>query len=436
MKSLYSGLIVLPLLAATGCKKTPPPETQHAPPFSAGQPFPNAPGIDLSRVPGTPGKPWPTPTKPPEDLNSPRVKAYPSFSPDSKLLAMFGGREAAPELQIRDTRGKILAKAKASIDTLGPISWKADSQRVILNGQSAQIFKITRQGEAISLTEVVAYKVPASHVFRNGYPLPYTTSEPVTKTPIYRTTGTEISAVHQMGALSQATFTRPQRYRVELFNLKTPTRPIPLTTMTWGAHGTSFSPAGSARLLVWETQDGRQWSYAAWDLKTRKRLWQRDFVGLEVHAKWSQDGRNVLISRIEKSVPPVRLYPIFPPHAPMEWLDARTGKTLRKITTQRTQHITDIVGDRIYNFGTDSDRKLNPHSMRIINPQNGQTQAMLYPSRFFGTELNNTIAFSPNGQQMVFAETYEPVLSWRISDLKAQRNQPESWYDELEDEDY
>lgn len=438
MGSLKKCLIVLPLFAATGCRKAPPPE-----PVTMTQPFQGFPNTDLSQVPGTPvlpGSPMPRAreaSEPPEDLSSPLAVAHPSFSPDSRLVAMFGGRVTSPKLQIRDVKGKILAQAKVTPDMLGPIAWKSDSQRVILNGQSAQVFKVARQGKTVRLTEVVSYRVPAGHAFHPRHPELSLSRAPAGKTTKYRIIGTEISAAHQMGALREATFTRPYQYRIEIFDLKTPARRIPLTNMVWGADGASFSPAGPARLLVCESQDGRQWQYAAWDLQTRKRLWQRDFVGLGVRAKWSRDGRNVLISRIEKSVAPARHYPIFPAHEPMEWLDAGTGKTLRKISAQRTQHLTDFIGNRIYSFGTESARRLNPATVSIINPQNGKTETALYPSRLSGFDTGGTLAFSPDGQQIIFARTHDPVLSWRVADLKRFKEQPESWYDEPEyDEEY
>ncbi|RYX82151.1 WD40 repeat domain-containing protein [bacterium] len=377
-----------------------------------------------------------------------------AFSPNSQLVACYAGNVDAPFLEVRNLEGTVIARTPVNKSAVARLSWSSDSQRIVAANWNAQVWKLQRSAKQTRLVPIVTFPgnkpglapAPDSSTtsMSSSEPMPVSTALPMgsqtkvlsrnsltaapTRASSGEIEGTRVSSLHQLGARLMFQPEGPVYHRIELFNPRTLKVAKQLCKLRYTPRDNdtfSFSPAGPPLGLVRESEDGMSWQLAAWDIKSGRRLWERAFPGMRVYGDWSPDGKYVVISGSDSS----HRMAVTPVHHPVEVLDARTGRTVRKIESQTTNWVTSVTRNGIWTYGAEKSGK---HSLRFAT-WDGKNVLTRTSFGVVGIQFPHSVAASPDGQHLIIEDSFDGIQHWSMADLKAGKVKPTQWeeyYDE------
>jgi hypothetical protein len=325
-----------------------------------------------------------------------------SFSPNGKWLAVLGGRayRAAGnepkqvDLILVDFAKRAVASRAVVFKGAGQnIRWSQDGNRVAACGHAAQVWRVAHNGTLTEITKFSDANIPA----KTG-----------------KTIAIALAPGKNLGArivLEDQFQKKPSQKPVhfEVLDPKNKRVQKRLTTIR-------DYPSSEENVWMWPTTKPRALfrhssyngnseigseKFSMWDLKAGKRLWEYPTRGLKLRAMAGRGGRDVILTGITGS----RGRELYPLHETQQ-LDAKTGRSIRKLPTQSSVMLAAVRGNRCLTYGVTTIKKRTSFTLKMLDLGSGKT-LWEKPSPVIGTQAH--MDFSPDEKWAVFVTSSDSI---------------------------
>lgn len=342
----------------------------------------------------------------------------PVFSPDSRYVACRqpGARRRDPnelyvfKVRTGEWKTRVFTKNEASVELFWP-----QRNQLVLTGIWGQSWKV-KEGRAIpdklfgTPRHFTLPKGALSALEAGAHP---ENSVLVTNLAPQHDMGVRIWARQEEGEIERVieTFDTRAGHRRALF---TPSdyHPADVNPFSW-------SPQGSARLLVNEFTSDFELRSSLWDPRTGRQLWSTHFAGPNVHLEWTPNGRYLVATRVTGSLG----RDPYPQHESL-LIDARNGHIVRKLKAQNSLLGTSVSNQYLASFGFEKrpGQKVYSRSWGLTDLHTGQRVLRCWgkasPSRV------EDVAISSNNRYLA-GTSKAGFMLWSVAALRRGDDKPQ-----------